>query len=111
MKIIYLKHRRIEKIKLAIFQDVDFDLERGSIKKLSKKKENIISESSLKKNYITLLTTKKETYDFVFYSSEDLDNFTCSFLHILNSNIYEQEENLKYNYLFLLFILVRFFSF
>ena len=94
LKIINLKYKRSEKLKLSILQDIDFDMERGEIRRLSEKNKKLISESN-NKNYITLLTTKKETYQFVFFNSEDLDKFIIAFLQMLNSNFYDQEENLK----------------
>jgi hypothetical protein len=94
LKIINLKDKRSEKLKLSILQDIDFDMERGEIRKLLEKNEKLISESN-NKNYITLLTTKNETYDFVFFNSEDLDTFIIAFLQMLNSNFNGQEENLK----------------
>jgi len=95
LKIINLKDKKSEKIKLSIFQDVDFDMERGEIKQLFQKNKLLVSQDKAVKNYITLLTTKKETYDFVFHMSADLDNFVSAFLNELIMFFNDEEEDLK----------------
>lgn len=95
LKLIYLKTKRAERLKLTMFQDADLDMERGEIKKLSEITQKVVSESANEKNYITLLTTKRDTYDFVFYTPEDLDLFISSFVFVLNLNFNDEEDNLK----------------
>lgn len=95
LKMLGHKSQKSQKFRLNIIQDVDFDLERGEIKNYLEKGGNSISELKSSKKYITLLTTKKETFDFIFDLQSDLDNFIKGFLHLL-SNIYCDDDNLKY---------------
>lgn len=95
LKIINLKNKKTEKLKLSMFQDADLDMERGEIRKLSEKSKKLVSESDQAKNYITLLTTKRDTYDFVFFQPGDLDCFISAFLYVLNFNFNDEEDDLK----------------
>jgi len=95
LKMLGLKSQKSQKFRINIIQDVDFDLERGEIINYLDKIGKNLNESKSAKNYITLLTTKKETFDFVFYLQSDLDNFVKGLLQLL-SNVYCDDDNLKY---------------
>jgi len=92
LKILKKKGIKDEKVKIINFQDLDFDLERGEIKNFFIKNNIDFKDKTYSNNYVTILTTKNHSYDFIFGTSEELKFFLYGLLISLKDNFYSYEQ-------------------